>query len=349
MDRWLWRGGCLSLVLMAATVMGCDRSAAEEGAKGNLEFYYHPADGSTQFDRPMAMGSSMKLYVDAIQGDLDSVVDAYAEPESVLRAQVDSQEELSIALRARSPGDARVHVDARKGGVPVSDFVSLQVDRVRQVEMEHRCTSDRDAAYMAGQPIEIKMERQNGSGQKLVGQAQAMDGQTEDPNDHETACQVWLYPEYYQGQARCDEAGLHIEPVDQLEGISVEPIDGVSPSGSHDFLGVHVVEEEDIEFTGVDASLREGSIRSVELEAIAAYPAQMELCGGLELDIEILTPNRCEGVLGRGTDFSLDADDDNSFRLRGLNPGQCEFSVRFTERPELPAWYFDLWVEPEED
>lgn len=350
MNRWMSRGLSLSLVALTASVMACDMSAAEEGAEGNLEFYYHPADGSTDFDRPMAMGSSMDMYVDAVDRDLDALIDAYAEPEEVLRASVAQDEDYAISLRAISPGDATLHAEVDSAGSQLSDHIAMRVDQVEQLAMEHECTSDdADAAYVAGQSIRIPMERLNANGDKLVGEAEASDGETTSADDVDTACQVWLYPEAYQSQTRCDEEGLHISAVDQFETIEIDPIDGVdTPSGNHPHLDVHVVEEQDIELLSVDGSLREGSSRSVELEAIAIYPHDMEICGGLELRIDILTPDICEGTFGRGTNFSIDAEDENSFRLRGLHPGFCEFAVEFEERPDLGTWYFDLDVAPED-
>lgn len=350
MNRWMRRGGTLFVVMVAASSLACDRPAAEEGEKGNLEFYYHPADGSTDFDRPVAMGSSMYMYVDPLEGDLNAVVDAYAEPESVLQASVAQDEDYAIALRGLTPGDATLYAEVDSGGSSLSDHIEMSVDLVDEVAMGHECTSYADAAYVVDRPIHIPMERRNSSGEQLVGAAHAADGETDDPDDYDTACQVWMDPQDTLDYTDCDEAGLHISPIQELGDVIIEPIDGVAAAGGHSSLGVHVVDEDVIELVSVEGSLSEGSTSTVEIEAITAPPGNWDVCGGLELHVEILTPHTCEGTgLGGSTSFSLDADDENSFRLRGENAGWCEFAVSFENRPGLGEWIFDLYVEPDDD
>ncbi len=335
----LTRNCWLGIALIATSlVLACSGKAAQEGEEGKLEFFYEPADGDRDFDRPLAVGSGMSIFVEALGShELDRIRKVSTDPESVLFAELDDDAEDEVYIWGDAAGEATLEVEVLGGGEIYTDRVTLRVDEVDTVEMAHECTDGIDAAYMIDEDFRIPFERENADGEKLVGEVHS-------DMDAKLSCQVLMQPEYFQDRAYCNEAGLHFWAIDTLGPVYLDLIPEVSAaSRALDELDIHIVDEDDIGFEPADGELRTDATRSVDMFPVQANTGGRPVCSHLDLYIEILTPGTCTA---RNGDLYLyiDGDDENEIPLRGQAPGLCEFAVEFADRPDLGAWYFDAIV-----
>lgn len=333
------------LVAMALALAACDMRATQEGDEGNLTFHYSPADESTDFDRPLAVGSGVALHMEALDGrTFRRVVDVTAEPETVLTADVDDSSLDTINLSGQSSGEATISVEIQGDGERYTDSTSVRVGEVRQIEMEHKCSDSADAAYIVGQSATISWDRQTASGEKLIGSARSQE-------EALRSCQADIYPIEYQEDPHCNEAGLHFPNLPMVEPIELFPTEdiGVATGGLRD-LGIHVFDPEvlshNLRFEHSNDDLRVDRTRTVELELFndpVGSGDNFPICTDLDLLIEIYSTDTCTGP-GGAADFTVDSEDSHEFQLRGERTGVCDFDVSLPEYPDVAPWPIELDV-----
>ena len=335
----------VALVAMSLAIVACDMRATQAGDEGNLEFFYSPADGSTDFDRPLAVGSGVALKMEPLSGrSFQRVVDVTVEPESVLTGYVDDSSSDTVNLSGQSGGEAVVQVEIQGDSERYTDSTTLRVDEVRQIEMSHECTDLADAAYLVGERATIGWERKSRSGEKLIGSARSQE-------EARHSCQADLFPKEYQEEPYCDEAGLHFSNFSHVEQIDVFATDGVGTStGAHTDLGIHVFNPDvlaqnlRIEYGGDD--LRVDRTRTVQLDLFndpIDDGANFPICTNMELLIEIYSTDTCSGP-GGAVDFTVERDEAHEFRLRGERGGLCDFDISLAEFPEVEPWPIEIDV-----
>lgn len=336
-----WNKGCwyLTFVAMGWGLLGCDDRARQEGEEGNLQFYYLPADGSTQFDRPLAVGSAVQMYLEPINDrELDQVRSVSAAPQSVLTAAINQNQEPgttpSLVLSGQGNGEATISVEVSGGGQNYTDSTSIRVSEVRRAELRHSCTDQVNAAYLRGTSVRLEYERQNSEGEKLIGSARGNTGP-------ERSCQVEVLPQVNEDQMRCNEAGLHFPPFSDVGSVLVDLLPGIQPVARRE-LGVQIVYPDEVFFEDADGYLVVDATRDIRLNPVT-YHEDWPVCTNLQLEVEILTPNTCTGRSGERR-FTVDAEDENQFRMRGVRQGQCEFEVVIPQIDNQP-WFFEVYVE----
>lgn len=327
---WLGAAGFLA----TGSIACIDDSASAEGQEGNLEFVYDALDSDSTFDRPLAVGSSLPMYVEpADDRSFDRLSSVFGDPEDVLTASLDSGSNDSFVITGHAAGDADIVAEAVGGGETYTDFIGFQVDEVDQVELSHRCTTGTEAGYLVDESMHLDFYRFNQTGTKLIGEAPAN-------ADSDRACQIEMTPTYLYDQAVCNEAGLHIDPVSEL-GEFVVTADSRAQviNQSHRELGLHVIHPDELDFQPVGDDLRAGSTRDVDLapDTESVRGEFWPVCTSLNLEIDILTPDVCESSTGR-TRFDVDASDHNEFRLHGNNSGWCEFQINLADYPGVDGW-----------
>ncbi len=342
--RWTWAALAAVMLVMPA----CEFRAVQEGDRGNLRFISTPADNSNNFDRPLAVGSSMTLYAEALSGrQLEELISVQTSPEQVLAGSLSSQAYNAINLTGLAAGNASIRVDARGGGETFSDTTSLSVDYVDRVALGHQCTQQADAAYAVGEPVSLRLDRYNSSNQKLA-------GHTRSRLDPLESCQVQIYPDPnfqhpsdLQEVALCDEAGLHFPVFETVGPVDVFVADqiGVASGGLPD-MGVHIVDHEVIDFDYAEGELQVDRNRDIELTPFRAPPGTNQywpVCSPLKLWVEVITTDVCSGP-NNEIDFAVEREDENHITLRGHYEGTCEFAVEFYDYPEFGEWIFNVPV-----
>lgn len=317
--------------------VGCDGRAKQDGEQGNLRFYYMPADKATRFDRPLAVGSGMVLRLEAVgKRELERVVEVRVEPAGVFNASVDQEDGRSIIISGQKAGRAKIIVDVQGGGESYSDSTTLSVDRPSQASLAHMCTGEVNAGYFVGEPVHLNLKRYSSGGEMLVGSARS----TADPG---RGCQVEISPEEFQQAARCDEAGLVLDPVGQTGPMRVRLAEGVGRySGSKSELGVQLVTSDLLDFEPIYEELQVDYSRRVQLYPIT-YGQNWPICTDMWMRVYIETPRTCTGENGE-YEFDVEPADQNGFSLRGVREGYCEFAVEvFGQEPM--EFLFDMYVE----
>ena len=339
MNKWSL-AACSTTILLLTTTVACQLHPTQEGERGNLEFSYHPADGSTEFDRPLAVGSGLTLHVDPLgERSLDNVIGVETSPDSILDAEVTDDRD-AIALMGRSSGQVDLEVTVNGGGETYRDSIALEVGDVDRIAMEHRCTSAADAAYLEGWEASIDLERQTSGGDQLV-------GSTRSSFDAAESCQLDIVPDQYQEAPYCDSAGLHFPTFDEPGPVELFVTDGVATidNGFRD-LGLHIVDPDLMVFDPPADYAEVDRTRTIQLEPVREVPDSggfWPICTPMELDVEILTPDICRSRAG-STSFSIDADDDNELELQGQRSGICQLDIYLAERPDLEPWPVDIDV-----
>src|SRR5690554_1233339 len=240
------RARTMMMLTAAAVVMmttACDNRARQEGEQGNVQFFYVPADNSTQFDRPLAVGSGMLLYLEGIDDrQVDRVVEMDVEPAGIFEVSASQEYPHAVVISGRGAGEARLNVVVEGGGGRFSVSTTFRVADVARAELSHVCGSTANAAYLVGTPVTLDFRRLSASGDMLVGSTRA--------------CGLELSPEDVSGRGRCDEAGFHLSPFTQPGAVLVEST--ISPaSGSRRELGVQVITPEVLDFDVAEGRLRE--------------------------------------------------------------------------------------------
>lgn len=334
-------------VLMATALFisacgGCQFDATQEGEQGNLEFAYSPADGDTTFDRPIAVDSGLKMYVEPLANrSFDQITDVTVSDNSILRAEIDGNSSDTLNLEARSSGEVRLEVRAQGGGETYGDWTTIRTGDVDRVRMAHECTSAADAAYLIDREASVELERQNRAGEQLIGSAQSH-------MDALRSCHVDLYPDEYQERPYCDEAGLHFSTLPEFGAIDIFPADGIGTAGSsHQDMGMHVIDPDLMQFHQPDTDLRVDRNRTIELEAYRNPPDSSgvwPVCTDMDLRIEIYSGNICTGSAGETT-LHVDASDENEVQLRGQRSGYCDFDIYLDDEPGIDPWPMEVYVE----
>ncbi|RVU40991.1 hypothetical protein EA187_19625 [Lujinxingia sediminis] len=322
------------MMLMAAAVVmttACDDRARQEGEEGNVQFFYLPADNSTEFNRPLAVGSGMLLYLEGIDDrQVDRVVEMKVEPEGIFEVSVSRDYPHAVVLSGRRAGEARLSVEVEGGGERFSDATTFKVADVARAELAHVCGSTANAAYLVGTPVTLDFRRYSSGGDMVVGSTRS--------------CGLELSPEEVSGRGRCDEAGFHLSPFTQPGPVLVKST--IAPhSGSRRELGVQVITADVLDFDTAEGRLHEGRTDELLLRPITRPPHGdiWPVCNNLWMNVEVLTPETCLGPDG-SVNFDVEPSDENTVSLKGMAPGLCEISVILPQLNDY-EWIFDAVVE----
>lgn len=315
--RGLW---FLFLLAFALGSVACDGRAKQDGERGNLRFFYQPADQSTRFERPLAVGSGMLLHLEPLgKRELDRIVNVRVEPSGVIQASVAPNDSRSVVVSGQQAGRAKLIVEVQGAGERYSDETTLSVERPARISMAHMCTKEINAGYFAGQPVQLDFKRYSSKGDALIGSARS----TADPM---RGCQVEISPGELQQSARCDEAGLIFNAIEHTGPVRVRMAQGMQRhSNSPMELGVQVVSPELLDFEPVYDDLRVDTTRQITLQPVT-YGQNWPICTNLWMRVYIDTPQTCTGDHGE-LEFDVEPADENSFSLRGRREGVCEFAV----------------------
>src|SRR5690554_2029331 len=128
----------LTAAAVVMTTTACDNRARQEGEEGNVQFFYIPADKSSRFDRPLAVGSGMLLYLEGIDDrQVERVVEMKVEPEGIMQVSASQEYPHAVVLSGRGAGEARLSVVVEGGGERFSDATTFRVAEVARAELSH--------------------------------------------------------------------------------------------------------------------------------------------------------------------------------------------------------------------
>lgn len=317
---------------LALSSLACDQRAAQTGVQGNLTFYSEPADESSDFDRPLAVGSTMELFMEPADGrQLERVLDVTVDPPNLAQAQVLRDGEPGVSLYGLQSGAINVTPTVSGGGETYTDTARMRVAAVDRVNLHHSCTDAPDGAYLTDRFIRLDMERLDQSGNQLVGFAR---GST-DPN---LGCHLAVSPEGILPDIECDESGLYLPAFRDPGSIYVDVLDNIRTS-SHREIDVHLITLGELDFEPNYEDLVVGTTTTIELFPLSLHEG-WPVCTHLDMYVYIDTPDTCRGP-SNATEFSVPSTDMNQISLRGSRHGICQFAV-FVDDMEF---IFDAYVD----
>lgn len=146
-----WRKA-LAVVGLGA-LFGCHSTIT--GYEGKFTLAYESSVDVTNFVKPIAPGA--KLDVIAFKNGTDdelAIVKATSSKPSVI--SIDGVRAGKVTLLGREPGVAEIEVAVRDGaGKTVTDKMFFHVAKPATHGLEHSCTEDANATYVAGEPIDL--------------------------------------------------------------------------------------------------------------------------------------------------------------------------------------------------
>lgn len=312
-------------------VVGCDARATQDGVQGDLRFVMDPADGSRDFDRPLAVGSTVILTVESAgERRLDRVRDVSVSPSNLATARVVQGSDDQIALIGQQPGAIDVTVTVDGAGEVYSDTVRMTVEYVDRVEIRHQCVDGPEAAYLVDRPVFLELDRLDRRGTQVV-------GYSDKGTDPLRGCQVVVDPQGLSQDVHCDEAHLSLPGLRDPISVYVDVIPEVSTNTPE--VDVHFIFPWELDFEPNMQDLRVGVTSRVELFPVS-YNEGWPVCTHLDLYVYIDSPSTCSGPNGE-LEFAVPATERNEIQLRGQRYGICEFAVFVGDEEFL----FDAYVD----
>lgn len=323
----------LALFTILMTGCGsCDDRAVQMGEYGNLRFYYEPADLDTQFNRPIATGSELTLYVqDPDQNPVHQLISVQSNNPDIISATTNSRAHNAILLNGQREGKTKIEVHAKTGKGTVEDLIEFNVLDPREISLQHACTTAANAAYLVRAPIQLDFTRKN-KGRTLVGQSRS--------------CSVQVEPAEILPSTLCDEINFHLPSFDSFGSIRLTP-ELSNAQGRRNQLGVQIVDRKIVDFLPLEDVLSEHFETEIEILAETMTEPYWPVCHNFVMEVVIETPRICEGANENSDDdvFTVSPASKNRFSLRGLRRGECIFSIVFPEISTDEIFEFSLPVD----
>ncbi len=156
------------LLLAALALTGCTSSVT--GNLGNLTFSYVTDDNILDFNKPVAVGAKLDLFVAEVGTNAAvNVGTATFDDPAVLN--VAGFQANKVTVLGTGEGAALLHVDATtQGGSPVSDEVDMLAAVPEVMRLDHTCAPGADKAlYLVDQQVWVPYEFERANGQPVIG------------------------------------------------------------------------------------------------------------------------------------------------------------------------------------
>ncbi len=162
------------VVTLAASFVMSACVSRQTGKDGNLEFRYQTDDIFVDFDKPIAVGAKLDLFVHPIDGEEGATVTVEtAASDSAATIDVTSHSGNVIYLEAKAAGTAEITVSADLPGLQgiVSDRVDIRSAVPDVVKAWHLCkkVDERSGVYLTSQNLWIPFELEGDDGRPVIG------------------------------------------------------------------------------------------------------------------------------------------------------------------------------------
>lgn len=161
----------LATVVVISLAVGVACESKLTGNEGNFQFSYTADDALLDFNKPLAVGARLDMSVRDIETDTPvDLTDASLQDGAIM--EVVSFNGDTVVLQAASAGNTLLNVEGTNAnGDLLTDSVNVRAAVPEIHELNHTCTGQRSAAYLAGQdiyvPFEFKMD--NASKEPVIG------------------------------------------------------------------------------------------------------------------------------------------------------------------------------------
>jgi len=154
---------CVALVVLPAC------QSRQTGKLGKLVFSYVADDDVTDFNKPIAVGGRLDVYVRQKGNNKPvTITNAGTADESVLKVR--NFEPAFFTLEALGEGNTEITIDAQQeDGEVVEDKVDMRAAKPQVLKMHHYCTKDKDAYYLTGQTIYVPYDMELKDTESVIG------------------------------------------------------------------------------------------------------------------------------------------------------------------------------------
>ncbi|MEL6546614.1 MAG: hypothetical protein AAFQ82_18450 [Myxococcota bacterium] len=156
--------GCMVATLWVS--VGC--TSTQTGNEGNFDFTYFTDDNFRNFNKPIAVGAFLDLFVDQTGTGRDvSLSSATTDDPMVLNVvEVSGQR---FRVEATGVGTSRIFVEGTVSGVTETDSVDMRTAIPERLRLSHTCTTSDTGTYLADSNILIGYELELLSGEAVIG------------------------------------------------------------------------------------------------------------------------------------------------------------------------------------
>jgi hypothetical protein len=318
-----WSRMCTYAVLGVGVAMcaACNPRSSQSGEDNELQFSYQTSDPSRDFSRPLAQGASLFIRVEGAEEEAVSrIVEHGTTAAQVMQVRQSSERADELVLTGQSAGASTLVVEAvLEGGEMRSDRIGFEVAKPAQAALSHQCTTERDAGYLEGLPVQLDFERYDARRRRLVGHG---------------ACGVGFEPAGMVSRVSCDETSIRLNGTTTPGPLQMNTQLG-APSNKRNALGLQIVGFGKLDFAPVQDQLRVGSSEPI---ALRPQTENWTICSHLDFEAEVITPQTCSFSDGNGRRAVFTPQDLNQMRLRGESAGDCIVQV------SLPVYGLpDIW------
>ena len=304
---------CLLASLLAAS--GCRSSIT--GNEGNFEFSYQADDDLLDFNKPIAVGARLDLSVaQAGGGGSVNVLSASFDDPAVLDVVATSA--FVVVVEAKGEGNALLSVEGRVGEAVLTDSVNLLARVPEVLTLRHTCTEASTASYLTNQSIFIPFEMGMESGQSVIGYGYYP---------------VTVSPE---NALTLDLSNDRQQFLQYQTAAVAGPVTLASDIDSTT-LSLNLVDLGQIDDMTDPIPVGEDGVTEGRETAFHVLPMSggTPICqANAPMQLTTSTPATCLVI---DTDLSVQGDDAFEFgwfKIRGISPGPCDFTVTFPDGAE---------------
>jgi hypothetical protein len=317
----------------------CELNSATTGNEGNLEFSYTTVEDLGDFNKPLAVGSTLELVVkEAGTRKEVQVVAATTDDPGVLDVTTFLGDTVQIV--AKGEGGAQISVRARvPSGAVVEDSVDMLARDPATVELRHRyprdglgdlfeildatCVEGPEAAYLVDTSIVVGFDMWSASGQSMIGHG--------------------VHPVSWEPEASLfkDQTSSDPENITFQTGAEEETVLLLSTVDDEE-LFIHLIEAETIDGSELVGGFPSDLVPVGHTRTIGVAPTvgNLRVCQ-YPLDMEVTSS---DGGICTVTGSATGSNAWLSVSVHGLSPGTCSFTVSFPSGGEDATGTFSVEV-----
>ena len=155
-------------LLTILALSGCQSRLT--GNEGNFEFAYWADDDVVDFNKPIAVGASLDIYVSAA-GDDTAVVLTAATTDDASVMEVSTFRDDTVTVKALADGNVLLSVEGTTtSGETLPDSINLNVRTPEVLNLWHPCTNTGgSAAYLVNTSAWVPFDMEMTNGQSVIG------------------------------------------------------------------------------------------------------------------------------------------------------------------------------------
>ncbi len=303
---------------MTRILLGCGGLAALTGCtstltgnEGNFQFHYVTDDAFTDFNKPIAVGALLDVYVTEVGSSSPIDLSGASVDDTAVLDVVDFAANI-VTLEGMGDGTALVSVEgAVSGGETLTDSVNMLSSVPEVLVLNHTCTTGADAAWLVGQRLWLPWEMEMENGQPVIGYG--------------------YYPAAFSdGTAALSDSdsGAVYLAIDTASVGTAELVSAIDSTT----LSASVVEASAIDGVADPVAFVLEDIDVGDTNAFYALPmvGELTVCQAkTDKVVESLTPSICT-VTDSDPDDTASLEEWGWFDVTGVAEGTCEFSVTYT-------------------